>query len=620
MQEAQQTQSKSLFEVLGLNSSERDENHLLARRVVVVGDALSGKRTLVSRLFAAAVQQFPSSCVLLLSPIADGSENFPPYSQTTTDLNEGTRGNRDSSCGISVKPSGIVSPSCPPYDAAASSRSKAEIDGKRAPHFPHGVGIAHSFIFQRLPAGRASLVGSMDDCSSNTSGNSGGPSMFSATGSAAHSILTEYFCCDAPGALATALPTVLTLETSVVLVVVDGSSPWTLHEQIRRWYGHLKGHVAQLLRGELPKQDEVRRVRMTEQQKNFWATQEQVLGLLRNAWCEREGGVAKELVPPSSVVGDVCPLRTLIVCSKTDELEKLSRELEKSVRVSGEAVGGDTSLDADTPLRRTENQTSSRQTQAPWVTESLRSALCTGGLTLLQLVGQLLRKEAIERRSGLVGTGSSVNTTTTATSSSSVEQPQHCCKQEFLLPTSKAITTKGRVEATTGLNADGSPLAATLAGSYSTFVHPFYKSLWSFLFQVLYEFQTLHNRIGSTSALDAQSRRASQFTDSDCSDRAVRKPLVLAGDIDWHISALFHPYTFLPHGVDHVSLLNPLVASTEAINLQSIFGELGEEGVGCCGDITERRSCDESVPLRGDYMRKIETLLAANTVSTERTA
>ncbi|KEG12936.1 hypothetical protein DQ04_01321090 [Trypanosoma grayi] len=591
----QQQRSKSLWEVLGINSVDTTEQQLVARRVVVVGDALSGKRTFTSRLFTAATQQFPTS--------STPSSSLHPANSTTGGSTFSPRAWREGSevgSGIATAAPGTTAAAA---DSSISLRSPTTHTTPNLAHFPHGAGIAHAFVQQRIPANRSTLAIFTDDVMSSSGMYGGaGPGVL---GGGVRRVMTEFFCCDAPGALAMALPTVEALETSVVLVLVDASTPWRLQSQLRRWYGYLNAHVAQMLQVELPKQDEVRRMHMIEQQQRFWHAQQQALGAERRRWSQREGpceergsnvGSEGTSLPMLQMPKDgISPLRTILVCSKTDQLEKLSREVEKSCR-GGSLADASGSSNARESMS-TATTAAGAAAAAPWVSSGVRSTLRTTGLSLLQLVGQLLRKEAIEHQSGLVGVGSRVNTTATSSMS---PPPQTTSAQNFSISSvSASVSARLHDESAT----------VSPQRSHNTFVHPFYKGLWSYIFQLLYELPVAHCSMAAPDVPvaygpdDNDGNGSVVGTSVESSVLRERAPpwVPLSEEIEMQLSSRFHPHAFLPHGVDHLELLSPFVTSTDAFTLESVFAggvedtEEGEGGVLCLHD---------------KYMQQIEGVLA----------
>ncbi|ORC86032.1 uncharacterized protein TM35_000312180 [Trypanosoma theileri] len=601
MDQQEDYQSKSLWEVLGLGLQEAPEQQLLKRRVVIVGDALAGKRTFATRLFAAAIQHFPSSTSLIsysnMNGGVTGSNNIINSNNSTN--NENINNNNDNNSienntgsgniggdkrtfthpgwreGSEASSGGVAVVGVTAVEGTVSGRSPMKETTRQLAYFPHGAGIAQTFLMQRIPASRNSLLNTGED------GLGNGASYSSPTSGLGSSLLsggvrramTEFFCCDAPGALAMALPTLETLETSVVLIVVDTSEPWRLQDQLQRWYGYLNAHIVQTLRVELPKQDEVRRMRMIEQQQRFWQAQQQVLGTARRRWIEREGILKNRtgnggksdvetntsttslpaLVVPKS---GISPLRTILVCTKTDQLEKLSRELEKLCRGASPSNSGNISIS-------TMNITATLGSFS-----SVRSALRTTGLSLLDLVGQLLRKKAIEHQSALVGTGSRVNTTATS--------PLPAVPATSAATSPFGVGSRLRDEAS-GVSAPSGP---------STFVHPFYKHLWAYVFQLLYE-------TPAVSSGDGQS---------------LWPPLL--EEMDAQFSAQFHPHAFLPHGSDHLELLSPFLTSTDAITLNSLFAPNSKDG-NIENNGEEMDDTNSALLMREKYMKQVESLLAA---------
>ncbi|ESL07789.1 hypothetical protein TRSC58_04518 [Trypanosoma rangeli SC58] len=595
----QQQRGDALWATLGLNSPDCTGQQLITRRVIIVGDALSGKRACVSRLFAAAMQQIPSSSVSASSldnyatdSSLVGGTNRPFLPQGLREGSELGRGSRSS--GYAPVASATAA-----AEAAAAGGKEGPSSSLHFPQFPHGAGIVQAFILQRFPGICSNFLSAVEG-GLNSSGLYSGASGVGGSAGAVRRALTEFFCCDTPGALAMALPTVEALETSVVLLVVDTSVPWRLQEQLRRWYGYLNTHVVQTLRVDLPTQDEVHRMRMVEQQQHFWQTQQQVLGSVRRRWCEREaiqlGRSASDksgddhCSPPQLQVpkSGVSSLRTILVCAKTDQLEKLSREAEKLCHQSY-------FLDAQHYLPSSERANSGT---GPWVSRGLLSALRTTGLTLLELVGQLLRKEAVTRQSALVAVSSRVNTIATSSSShfTATTSSTAAAAAEAPLPGDDSLSEEA--------GALGSP-----AHGHSVFVHPFYKNLWLYIFQLLYDPpRTLGDSSPPTEALTTRDD-GDVPVDLTGPERSagLRGEWGLLGtslpdEMETQVSSRFLPHAFLPHGMDHLELLSPFVTSTDAVTLETVFASGPDE-------TTEAGS--SALRLHDEYMQQIQTALAA---------
>ncbi|RNF03507.1 hypothetical protein TraAM80_05679 [Trypanosoma rangeli] len=607
MQQQQQQCDNALWATLGLNSLDSTGQQLVTRRVIIVGDALSGKRACISRLFSAAMQQIPSSSVLAsslhnhaTSSSLVGGTNRPFLPQGLREGSEVSHGSRSSSYAPVVSATAAA-------EAAVTGGTEVPSSSRYFPQFPHGAGIVQAFILQRLPAICSKFISAVEGGLnssgpySSASGVGGSPGLSGAV----HHAMTEFFCCDTPGALAMALPTVEALETSVVLLVVDTSVPWRLQEQLRRWYGYLNTHVIQTLRVDMPKQDEVHRMHMVEQQQHFWHVQQQVLGSMRRRWCEREAiqlgrGASDKSgdghYSPSQLQvpkGGVSPLRTILVCTKTDQLEKFSREAGKLCHQSS-------FLDA----QHSSSSERANSGAGPWVSRSLLSALRTTGLTLLEIVGQLLRKEAVARQSALVAVSSRVNTIATSSSS-------HLTAATFSTTAADApeVPLPGDDSLSEEAGALGSP-----ANGHSVFVHPFYKNLWLYIFQLLYNPpRTLGDRLPP---IEVPATR----DDDDGGDGDVPVDLAgpersaglrgergllgtyLPGEMESQVSSRFVPHAFLPHGMDHLELLSPFVTSTDAVTLETVFASGPDE-------TTE--AGPSALRLHNEYMQQIETALAA---------
>lgn len=596
MQQQPHKGGKTLWEVLGLELPDNTEQLCVARRVVIVGDTLSGKRTLANLLLTAAMQQLPSSSppFSLLSFGASNSSNTGDHCflrhvrQEGADIGVGGGGFHAASQRMSTSSSSSLSVGLTPLmDGLAPDCC--------VPHLSCGAGIAHAFIPQRIPTRRAAFP-----AATNGGFYSSRPGDLSGNG---RRVMTEFFCCDAPGALTMALPTVEALETSVVLLVVDTSVPWRVQDQLRRWYGHLNAHVVRTLGAELPKQDEVRRMRMIERQQCFWHAQQQALEAVRRRWCEREGiempqcnsGEKTTLLPELRVPkSGVSPLCTILVCTKTDQLEKLSREAEKMTGRDFSAVS----------CNMTSSTSGNSSNTVSWASSSLLSALRSTGLTLLDLMSQLLRKEAIERQSAIVGVGGRLNTIATPVSSSSRRA---------------TIATPLPSDSGGDRAYDGAAASEPPTGSHEVFVHPFYKGLWSYIFQLLHEPVTTERRDSVMAVRNLFRRDASEANGSNVND-GVPVPATnaeggsstpgeeqnlfstpLLDEIEAQLSTQFQSHAFLPHGVDHLELLSPFVTSTEAVTLENIFAS-------GTGDVEEGQN--GLLRLHENYMQQIESALA----------
>ncbi|KAF5220914.1 hypothetical protein ECC02_006074 [Trypanosoma cruzi] len=601
----QQQRGNTFLEDLGLNLLDNTEQQLIARRVVIVGDALSGKRAFASRLFAAAAQQFPSS--------STSTSSSQTYAANSSNSSAG-----GGSCSFPVLSSTGAA------EAAGTMGTEGTNSSRYFPQFPHGAGVTQAFILQRIPATHSAFLPTAED------GLSSGGLYSSGSGISGSAVLpggvrramTEFFCCETPGALAMALPTVEALETSVVLLVVDTSVPWRLQDQMRRWYGYLNTHIMQTLRVDLPKQDEVRRMRMIEQQQLFWQAQQQELASMRRRWCEREaihvGQTSNDKNSNNNYYslsvlqvpkGGVSPLRTILLCTKTDQLEKFSREVEKLCHQSSFSAEARTVTSLENVNIGVE----------PWVSHALLSSLRTSGLTLLELVGQLLRREAIARQSALVAASSRVNTIATSSLSSSQQTTNMApttttVSGGALAPLAVAAAAAAPVAFGDRSNDETGPLGL-LTNSHSVFVHPFYKNLWLYIFQLLYDPPTtLANNIVPNDILGARDH------DDDGGSgvymaAALQGPEVSSGlrsewgslwnslldEMETQVSSRFHPHAFLPHGMDHLELLSPFVTSTDAVTLESVFPSGTDES----------KEADWGVlRLHDEYIQEVEKVLA----------
>lgn len=325
------------------------------KRIVIIGRPLSGKRTLCQHLRLAIEAQFPRSHDTDLENTGSRGVHRHLYipSASGDDIDNATAASLQSS------------PSTPPFIGATASPQNRER--------PHGAGIAHDYVVQRIPQ-RIQGV------------SRGGTTRR----------VVELFCCDGAGALTAALPTPEAIEEALVLIVVDVSHPPSIREQLDRCYDTLNEHLAQVLHKLLPQQDEVRRIELMEKQQRHWTTQEQLLRSLRTQLgaTPNEGlvfpGVALEEVNQTAYrapQGTSCPMRSMIVCTKTDLLERLSRAYADS----NEEDYANSAVEDVVPL-------------------SLRSSLRKTQLPLLTHIAHLIRQYAVTRRSALAAVSSKIIT------------------------------------------------------------------------------------------------------------------------------------------------------------------------------------------------------------------
>lgn len=194
----------------------------------------------------------------------------------------------------------------------------------------------------------------------------------------------EFFCCDCAGALISALPTVESLQSSVVILVVDVSSPNTIREQLDWGFRTLESHTASVLREYLPNNNEVRLLEMKDQAQQFWSCEEnqcsafpELVEKFRSA--NATGAASTQGGVRAAGAAVLSPVRTIIIATKVDALEKLSSACNSADRKVMDFL--------DTSLKRSVE-------------------LC--GMSLRELIGQLLRYYALQHRSALGSVSSRV--------------------------------------------------------------------------------------------------------------------------------------------------------------------------------------------------------------------
>ncbi|CCW64283.1 unnamed protein product [Phytomonas sp. EM1] len=359
----------SLWDKLDLPSPDAVTLLHQSKRVVLLGNMFSGKRTLSSQLRRASELQYTL-----------GEDSHHPT------VNEETRrplyvpaaaSNADSPLiGADPREDSVVSMSSFSQSPCAMTATHG------SDRLPHGSGLAHDYVIQRVPRRAASP----------SSGGGGSPQ----AGFIRQSV--EFFCCDTAGALFSALPSLQSLEEAVVLLVIDVSRPGEIQAQLDSNYDALHAHVSKLLSTHLPNQDEVRRIQMIESQQQYWMRQEKRLRSLR-AVLAAKGPLKEALVSPSVCLDEVnaeslrtppdsvCPVRSILICTKTDRLERLSKTLESSPLPE----------ELDAFLNHV-------------VPASLRADMQSAQLSLLPLVAQLVRQRAIAHCSSLMAVSSRLST------------------------------------------------------------------------------------------------------------------------------------------------------------------------------------------------------------------
>eukprot|EP00796_Vickermania_ingenoplastis_P009048 gene9048-6348_t len=323
--DAPTTGASNWWDALGLPAPELSATQHSSSRVVLVGYPRTGKRTLCRHLAATASAQLggaghdTNTAVLCDAPAASG-QLFR-------------------------------------YGDAATGAEAPEQATKTAPDAPSavgptGTGIAHDFVLQRTTSHRT----------------------------AAGRRALEFFCCDCAGALSIALPTLESLQSSVVLLTVDTSSPNTIREQLDWCFDALERHTVRLLREYLPNEDQVRHLRLLEATHTFWTEEEHRLAQWRRllqpdaGGNEAPGGAARTVASAAQL----CVMRAIIVCTKLDLLEKLSSSCASEPH---EAFG---------------------------LEPAFRRSMQNVGLPLRPLVAQLVRHYALAHRCALAAISSRV--------------------------------------------------------------------------------------------------------------------------------------------------------------------------------------------------------------------
>lgn len=504
----------ALWAALDLPAPESLPSQHTARRVVLLGRPLSGKRTICRRLCFAAEAQYAvqddhqreDDEAFRGAASADNGRQ-PLYRPTGSDDDDDV-GNDAAPQHASAHVGGWNMPGAYSTVGAVHARTPQGPHNHRLP-LSHGSGVCFDYVVQRVPTRIARGAGASSTTNNNNmstpatgivssggeeknvDGGSGARRVAGAAGGSPHPQAagtvrrtTEFFCCDSAGALSMALPTIEDVETAVVLMVIDLSDLPTIRQQLDFCYTTLNTYVASLLRAQAPSNDEVRRLQLAAAQQDYWFAEEQKLRSTRTSLASsvtvtKEGKsdvVFKDAMAnldkvnsttfriPSSA-GTVCTMHTVIVCTKSECLERASR----AVGVLDGSGGGSESEALFNRLG---------------ISADVAAALRRSRLSLMSLVAQMVRHYAIYRRAAVASLSQRVN-----------------------------MTTAG---------ADGEYAGSTL-------VNPFYKGFWAYLAYVLY------------SSSDANSCPSS--------------------DVLRVCSARMHPHALLPCGLDAPGLLNHFVTS-----------------------------------------------------------
>ncbi|KPI83933.1 hypothetical protein ABL78_7013 [Leptomonas seymouri] len=424
--EAVSMDPEALWAALDLPAPESMPSQHTARRVILLGRPLSGKRTVCRRLCFAAKAQYAAS--------EDGNED---RSDNTADNGRQPlylpSPNDDEDAGLlpSQGLGGWNMPGAFSTVGALQERTAAGAHNHNAP-LSHGSGVCFEYVTQRVPTSIARSGEEGKDASS-AARRAGGDGTIRRT--------TEFFCCDSAGALAMALPSIEDVKTAVVLMMVDVSDVATIQQQLDFCYTTLGSYVTTLLRNQAPTNDEVRRLQLAAAQQEHWFAEEQKLratriNLASSVSTSKEGKNDTPFKDPManivkvnntpfripSSAGTVCTMRSIIVCTKAEGLERASRAV-------GILDGGGGGSDNDTLFARL------------GISAELAATLRRSRLSLMSLISQMIRLYAIDRRAAVASLSQRVNMTTA------------------------------------GANGE-------YAGS--ALVNPFYKGFWSYISYVLY--------------------------------------------------------------------------------------------------------------------------------------
>ncbi|CAG9571329.1 conserved hypothetical protein [Leishmania major strain Friedlin] len=419
--EAVELDPAALWAALDLPAPESMPSQHTSRRVILVGRPLSGKRTLCRRLCFAAEAQHAGS-----DDAADGGHERDAVT-ADNDRQPLYHPKSDDDEDAALFPNQHIG-GCDMPGAYSSGGALQRCTGvgpqDRANPLSHGSGVCYDYVVQRVPTRVVHDGGAAGgDSVSATQRASAGFLMTPLGGTVRRT--TEFFCCDNAGALSMALPTLDHVESALVLMVVDASDVSTIRQQLDYCYSTLESYVANLLRTHAPNHDEVRRMQLAAAQQEYWLAEEQKLRIVRTnlASGSSSSGTAgattaasspfstKECMPdvlfkdpaanmdkvnsttfrvPASA-GTVCTMRSVIVCTKIENLDRASRAL--GLTESGTA----------------ENEALLDRLGIP---VGLRLAMRNSRQSLLGLVSQLVRQYAIYHRAALASVCSRVSMTT----------------------------------------------------------------------------------------------------------------------------------------------------------------------------------------------------------------
>ncbi|KAG5509789.1 hypothetical protein GH5_05658 [Leishmania sp. Ghana 2012 LV757] len=420
--EAVELDPTALWAALDLPAPESMPSQQTSRRVVLLGRPLSGKRTLCRRLCFAAEAQYAGSGDTAegdhqRGAVAADSDRQPLYNPTSDD-------DDDAALFPSQHAGGSTMPGA--YSTGGALQQCAAVGPHdRANPLSHGSGVCFDYVVQRVPTRLVPGSGGAggDYAPANPRATTG--FLMTPLGGTVRRT-TEFFCCDSAGALTMALPTLDHVESALVLMVIDASDVSTIWQQLNYCYTTLESYVANLLRSQAPNHDEVRRMQLAAAQQDYWFAEEEKLRTLRTnlASSSSSSGAAASVSATSSSsllgkegvcdapfkdpavsidrvnsmsyrvpasAGTVCTMRSAIVCTNIESLDRASRAIA--------------STESGTP----ENEALLDRFGIPG---ELRVAMRHSRQSLLRLVSQLLRQYAICHRAALVSLSSRVTMTT----------------------------------------------------------------------------------------------------------------------------------------------------------------------------------------------------------------
>ncbi|GET87168.1 hypothetical protein, conserved [Leishmania tarentolae] len=419
--ESVEVDPSALWAALDLPTPESTPSQHTSLRVILMGRPLSGKRTLCRRLCFAAEAQYNRSDEAADSgherdAVATDNDRQPLYHPSSDD-------DEDAALFPNQNAGGYDMPGAYSTGGALQRRTVMG-QQERANSLSHGSGVCYDYVVQRVPKRVSNSGGaSGGDSASETKRASTGFLMTPLGGTVRRT--TEFFCCDNAGALSMALPTLDHVESAVVLMVIDASDVSTIRQQLDYCYSTLDSYVANLLRTHAPNHDEVRRMQLAAAQQDYWCAEEPKLRTVRMNLASSSSGsgnsgaaaavfsssFTKECMPnvlfkdpaanmdkanstafrvPASS-GTVCAMRSIIVCTKIECLDRASRAL--GLTESGTA----------------ENEVLLDRLGIP---VEVRLAMRNSRLSLLGLVSQLVRQYAIYRTAALASVCSRVSMTT----------------------------------------------------------------------------------------------------------------------------------------------------------------------------------------------------------------